>query len=180
MPAVLLPQPREQIHRIIVGLVDCDAVLGEPHMWEAHHRFHAGGVIAVQRNHPTLQKFFAALLIFAANRGERNAVRFDHRHGISFRLSFVKDGATGWKRPTVLRRGSRPSDRISEICATNRRPLMSLAAGFPRAGRRGPGEPATPGAPPGSRASSPIRAPPAERSFSIMSRCRRWRRFEVA
>ena len=88
-PAVLLLQPSEQIHRIIVGLV-----LGEPHIREAHHRFHAGGVIAVQRNHPTLQKFFAALLIFAANRGERNAVRFNHMHGVSFQLLSEKDGAT--------------------------------------------------------------------------------------
>src|SRR6516164_2035194 len=103
MPAVLLPQPREQIHRIIVGLVYYKAVLGEPHMREAHHRFHAGGVIAVQRNHPTLQKFFAALLIFAANRGERNAVRFDHGHGISFRLPFVTNGATRSARTRSMR-----------------------------------------------------------------------------
>src|SRR5262249_50738263 len=39
------------------------------------------------------QKFFATLLIFATNRGERNPVgRSNHRHGISFRLPFVKDG----------------------------------------------------------------------------------------
>jgi hypothetical protein len=90
MPAVLLPQPREQIHRIIVGLVDCDAVLGEPHPRGASP-ISSGGVIAVRRNHPTFQKFFAALLIFATNRGERNPVgRFDHRHGIS-----LKDRETG-------------------------------------------------------------------------------------